>query len=87
MIRIAIVGEIGSGKTHISKIFNLPTFNADNEVSKIYNNNKKIYFKLKKIIPDFIKSYPIKKKEIVRVSFLFLLSLPMMKYGLKSLKF
>ncbi len=66
MIRIAIVGEIGSGKSHISKVFRLPIFNADNEVSKIYNNNKKIYFKLKKLIPNFIKSYPIKKYELLK---------------------
>ncbi len=66
MIRIAIVGEIGSGKSHVSKIFGFPVFNADDEVSKIYNNNKKIYLKLKKLIPNFIKSYPIKKKELLK---------------------
>ena len=32
MIKIAIVGEIGSGKTFISKLFGYPVFNADNEV-------------------------------------------------------
>ena len=36
MIRVAIVGDIGSGKTHISKLFGYPSFNADYEVSKIY---------------------------------------------------
>ena len=29
MIRIAIVGDIGSGKSHIAKLFNYPIFNAD----------------------------------------------------------
>ena len=67
MIRIAIVGEIGSGKSYVSKTLGLPVFNADKEVSKIYNNNKKIYLKLKKKFPKFIKSYPIKKKELLEI--------------------
>ena len=41
MRRIALVGDIGSGKTFISKLFKYPVFNADNEVSKIYKKNKK----------------------------------------------
>tara|TARA_B100000902_G_scaffold183294_1_gene176004 strand:+ start:442 stop:1017 length:576 start_codon:yes stop_codon:yes gene_type:complete len=67
MIRIAIVGEIGSGKSYVSQALGLPVFNADKEVSKIYNNNKKIYLKLKKKFPTFIKSYPIKKEELLKV--------------------
>ena len=34
MIRIAIIGDIGSGKTYISKLFGFPVFNADLEVKK-----------------------------------------------------
>ena len=41
MIRIAIVGDIGSGKSYIAKLFNYPIFNADLEVAKIYKTNKK----------------------------------------------
>ena len=37
MIKIALVGDIGSGKSHISKLFNYPVFNADHEVSEIYS--------------------------------------------------
>ena len=37
MIRIAVVGKIGSGKSFVAKLFKLPLFNADKEVSKIYN--------------------------------------------------
>ena len=29
MIRIALVGDIGSGKSYIAKLFNYPVFNAD----------------------------------------------------------
>ena len=35
MIRIALVGQIGSGKTFISKLFGYPVFNADKEVENI----------------------------------------------------
>ena len=36
MIRIALTGDIGSGKTFISKLFGYPVFNADEVVIKIY---------------------------------------------------
>ena len=49
MIRIALVGDIGSGKTFISRLFRYPVFNADESVAKIYSKNKKVYFKLKKM--------------------------------------
>ena len=42
MIRIGITGDIGSGKSHIAKLFNYPIFNADLEVVKIYKTNKRI---------------------------------------------
>ena len=48
MIRIGILGDIGSGKSFVAKSFGYPVFNADNEVSKIYKNNKKVFYKLKK---------------------------------------
>ena len=48
MIRIAVIGEIGSGKTYVGKCFRYPMFNADEEVKKIYQNNKLCFNKLKK---------------------------------------
>ena len=69
MIRIGIVGDIGSGKTYVSKQFGFPVFNADLEVSKIYKKNKKCFKKLNKIFPNYIHSFPIKKKEILKVIF------------------
>ena len=66
MIRIGILGKIGSGKSYAAKNFGYPVFNADLEVSKLYKKDKKIYRKLKKILPNYIHSFPINKKEITK---------------------
>ena len=64
MIRIGILGDIGSGKSYIAKKFGFPVFNADEEVAKLYKKNKKIFTKLKKSLPKYIETFPINKKEI-----------------------
>tara|TARA_A100000164_G_scaffold71190_1_gene59654 strand:+ start:263 stop:832 length:570 start_codon:yes stop_codon:yes gene_type:complete len=64
MIRIGILGDIGSGKSYIAKNFGYPVFNADLEVSKLYKNDRKIFIKLKKNLSKYIYSFPINKKEI-----------------------
>ena len=64
MIRVGILGSIGSGKSFVAKCFGYPVFNADLEVSKIYKNNKNIYKKLKSTLPEYIFSFPVNKKEI-----------------------
>ena len=64
MIRVCVMGTIGSGKSFISKLFNCPVFNADKEVNNIYKNHKDCFIKLKKKIPKFIKSFPIRKSEL-----------------------
>ena len=64
MIRIAVLGDIGSGKSHVAKQFGYPVFNADDEVAKLYRKSRKCYSKLKKIIPNYITSFPIKKIEL-----------------------
>ena len=64
MIKIGILGDIGSGKTYVAKGFGYPVFNADYEVSKLYKKDKKIFNKLKKILPKHFSSFPINKKEI-----------------------
>ena len=66
MIRIGILGDIGSGKSFVAKNFGYPVFNADKEVEKLYKKNKKIFLKLKKVLPNFIQSYPINKSEIIK---------------------
>jgi len=66
MIRVGLLGGIGSGKTFISKLFKYPIFNADNEVKLIYKNSRECFLKLKKKLPKFIKTYPIKKRELIQ---------------------
>ena len=66
MIRIGIVGDIGSGKTFVANNFGYPVFNADQEVSKLYKKDRKIYLKLKKKLPKYFKTFPIDKKEITK---------------------
>ena len=65
MKRIGILGDIGSGKSYVAKCFGFPVFNADLEVAKIYKENKKVFQKLKKELPLYFDSFPIKKKEII----------------------
>ena len=66
MIRIGILGDIGSGKSFVANNFGYPVFNADYEVSKLYKKDKKIFKKLKKKLPEFISSFPINKNEITK---------------------
>ena len=61
MIRIAVLGDIGSGKSYAAKQFGYPVFNADAEVAKLYRKNRKCYHKLKKKLPKYIISFPVKK--------------------------
>ena len=65
MIRVGVMGGIGSGKSFIAKLFNCPVFNADKEVNRVYKNDKNCFVKLKKKLPNFINSFPVKKKQLV----------------------
>ena len=67
MIKVGILGDIGSGKTFVANQFGHPVFNADREVSKIYKNNKSCFKKLKKNFPNHIFSFPVNKKEISKL--------------------
>ena len=43
MVRVGILGSVGSGKSYVANIFRELGFNifsADNEVANIYKNNK-----------------------------------------------
>ena len=64
MIRIGILGDIGSGKSYVAQNFGYPVFNADYEVAKLYQKNKNIFNKLKIKLPKYIRSFPIEKTEV-----------------------
>ena len=64
MIKVGVLGDIGSGKSFVAKQFGYPVFNADSEVSDIYRNDKSCYKKIKKKFPKFIKSKSLKKDEL-----------------------
>ena len=64
MIRIAVIGDIGSGKSYVSKQFGYPVFNADNEVSNLYRKSRKCFLKLKKALPSYVTTFPINKSKL-----------------------
>jgi len=69
MIRIALVGDIGSGKTFYSKLFKYPVFNADLVVSNLYQKDKSLFRKIKKKFPNKISNFPLKKEEVLKIIF------------------
>ena len=64
MIRIAVLGDIGSGKSYVSRQFGYPVFDADSEVSKLYKKSRKCYVRLKKALPNYVTSFPVKKNNL-----------------------
>ena len=69
MKRIALVGDIGSGKTFISNLFRYPVFNADLVVSNLYKKDKFLFKKIKKRFPDKVGNFPLKKEELLKIIF------------------
>ncbi len=66
MIRIGILGNIGSGKSYIANNFGYPVFNADKAVAELYRKDKKVFYKLNKNLPQFFTKFPIDKNEIIK---------------------
>jgi dephospho-CoA kinase len=64
MIRIGILGDIGSGKSFVAKHFGFPVFNADYEVGNLYKKDIKIFNKLKSTLPKYFLSFPINKNQV-----------------------
>ena len=42
MIRIAVLGDIGSGKSYVAKQFGYPVFNADVEIAELYKKKQEM---------------------------------------------
>tara|TARA_B100000795_G_scaffold177524_1_gene134199 strand:- start:83 stop:652 length:570 start_codon:yes stop_codon:yes gene_type:complete len=66
MIRIAVVGDIGSGKSYIANLFGHPVFNADFEVAQIYKTNKSCFKRIKKKLPKYFSVFPANKMQIIK---------------------
>ena len=66
MIKIAVLGDIGAGKSFVSKQFNCPLFNADKEVTEIYKYDRSCYLKIKKALPKYIISDHLDKKFLLK---------------------
>ena len=66
MIKIAVVGDIGSGKSYIANLFGYPVFNADLEVAEIYKTNKNCFKRLKKNLPKYFSVFPANKIQIIK---------------------
>ena len=67
MIKIGIVGDIGSGKTFFSKLFKFPIFDADIVVSNLYKEDQNLFRQIKKKFPKEISSFPLKKAELLKI--------------------
>ncbi len=66
MIKIGLLGDIGSGKSYVAKSFGYPVFNADKEVARLYKKDKKTFNKLKKILPKYFNKFPVNKHDVSR---------------------
>ena len=67
MVRIGILGSVGSGKTFIANIFKELSFNifsADNEVVNIYKNNKIVNKKIAKFFKLKLYKGKINKQDL-----------------------
>ena len=66
MIKIGILGDIGSGKSFVAQNFGFPVFNADLEVGKLYKKDKKVFIKLKKKLPKYFQKFPVSKSDVLK---------------------
>ena len=69
MIRIGILGDIGSGKSYVARNFGYPVFNADYEVAQLYQRNKKIFTRLKKNFTKIFSLISNKKRRNFKRNF------------------
>jgi dephospho-CoA kinase len=67
MVRVGILGSVGSGKSYVANIFREIGFNifsADNEVANIYKNNKTVNKKISKFFKLKLYKGKINKQEL-----------------------
>ena len=67
MVRVGILGSVGSGKSFVANIFRdlgFNIFSADNEVANIYKNNKIVNKKIAKFFKLKLYKSKINKQEL-----------------------
>ena len=67
MVRVGIIGSVGSGKSFVANIFkelNFNIFSADNEVNNIYKKNKNINKKISKFFKLKLYKARINRQEL-----------------------
>ena len=67
MVRVGIIGSVGSGKSFVANIFkelNFNIFSADNEVNNIYRKNKSINKKISKFFKLKLYKGRINRQEL-----------------------
>ena len=67
MVRVGIIGSVGSGKSFVANIFkelNFNIFSADNEVNNIYKKNKSINKKISKFFKLKLYKGRINRQEL-----------------------
>ena len=67
MVRVGIIGSVGSGKSFVANIFkelNFNIFSADNEVNNIYKKNKNINKKISKFFKLKLYKTRINRQEL-----------------------
>jgi len=67
MIRIAVLGDIGSGKSFFAKQLKIPLFCADEVVQSLYSTSRSLFTKFKKVFPKYLVKFPIKKFELINI--------------------
>ena len=67
MIRIAVLGDIGSGKSFFAKHLKIPMFCADEVVQSLYRKSRFLFTKLKQVFPRNLENFPIKKFELINI--------------------
>ena len=67
MVRVGIIGSVGSGKSFVANIFkelNFNIFSADNEVNNIYKKNKSVNKKISRFFKLKLYNGKIDKQEL-----------------------
>ena len=67
MVRVGIIGSVGSGKSFVANIFkelNFNIFSADNEVNNIYKKNKRVNKKISKFFKLKLYKARINRQEL-----------------------